>query len=71
MRWNSSTRRRRSLVFLLIAGLGLVASGCGENVNSVIPTPTKTAPPASEWKGLYNGSGSDPYRVDDGSTRGK
>ena len=69
MRWNLSTRRRLSLV--LIVGLGLVVSGCGERENSIIPTPTKTAPPASEWKGLYNGSGSDPNRVIDGSTRGK
>ena len=69
MRWNLSTRRRLSLV--LIAALGLAVSGCGNGENSIIPTPTKTAPPASEWKGLYNGSGSDPYRVDDGSTPGK
>jgi hypothetical protein len=69
MRWNLSMQRRRSLV--LIAALGLVASGCGESTNSIIPTPTKTAPPASEWKGLYNGSGSDPNRVVDGSTPSK
>ncbi len=69
MRWNSSKRRRQSLV--LLAGLGLVVSGCGEKTNSIIPTPTQTAPPASEWKGLYQGSGSDPNRVVDGSTPAK
>ncbi len=58
MRWNLSTRRGLSLG--LIAGLGLVVSGCGESTNSIIPTPTKSAPPASEWKGVYNGTGSDP-----------
>jgi hypothetical protein len=69
MRWNLSTQRRQSLV--LIAGLGLVVCGCGERTNSIIPTPTQSAPPASEWKGAYTGTGTDPNTPPVAGTPGK
>ena len=58
MRWNLAMQRGLSLILLM--GLGLVVSGCGPSENSIIPTPTQTAPPASAWKGVYQGNGSDP-----------
>jgi hypothetical protein len=67
MRWNLSTQRRQSLV--LIAGLGLVVSGCGESTNSAMNTPT--APPGSAATGVYTGTGTDPNTPPVAGTPGK